>query len=63
MSDDAMQLGYRVINEIALAVIQGEGDVRGTMLCRYGEWGFECAERVLLEIESQDGNTNKDVPT
>lgn len=51
MSDADQQLGWRVVHEMALAVLQGEGDLRADFLRRYGEWGFECAEQVLLESE------------
>jgi len=44
-------LAEKIIIEIALMTIQGESDIRNTVLKKYGEFGFELAEQFIKEMK------------
>jgi len=49
MNEAENAIAQTIIYRIALAIIQGEENPRQELLVRYGEFGFELAERYLLD--------------
>lgn len=47
MNQAMEKLAEKIIMEIALMTIQGEGGIRQKMIEKYGEFGFETAEEFI----------------
>lgn len=45
MTEAEIELAKKIVLEAALWTLQGEGDIRRDLLAKYGDYGFDLAEK------------------